>query len=173
MSEVLSDLVTNRVATPVVRNNANQEGGYVKASVALCTIAADIADTVNVVAVPVPVTARVQAVKVSAADATTALAANIGIFTDDGDGTFTVKDADLFASAFDFAGGPYWNYDVTNESAEFTATEQTQPLWEVLGYATEAAARAVTGGFFFVTLDISTTGNGGPTTIAVKVEYID
>ena len=172
MTDVLSDLVTNEVATPVVRNDAIQSGGYLRCSAALCTVSATIPDTDNVIAVPVPVNARVQAVKVSAADATTALAANIGIFTSDGDGTFTVKDADLFASAFDFASGPYWNQDVTNESAEFTATEQTQPLWEVLGYATEAAARAVTGAFFYIGLDISTTGNGGPTTIGVKAEYV-
>tara|TARA_R110000822_G_scaffold116063_1_gene247933 strand:+ start:1047 stop:1568 length:522 start_codon:yes stop_codon:yes gene_type:complete len=173
MADVLSDLVTNEVAVPVVRDDANQIGGYLKSSSALCTVSATIADTENVIAVPVPITARVHSVKLSAADATTALAANVGIFTSDGDGTFTVKDADFFGSAVDFSGGPFINLEVVNESAINTATLQCQPLWEALGYASEQAARLVTGGYFYVALDITTTGNGGPTTIAVKVDYVD
>ena len=142
MADVLSDLVTNEVAVPVVRDDANQIGGYLKSSSALCTVSATIA-------------------------------ANVGIFTSDGDGTFTVKDADFFGSAVDFSGGPFINLEVVNESAINTATLQCQPLWEALGYASEQAARLVTGGYFYVALDITTTGNGGPTTIAVKVDYVD
>jgi hypothetical protein len=173
MTDVLSDLATNAVATPVVRDSADQHGGYLRTSAALLTVSASQADTDNVIGVPVPVNARVQSVKISAADASTAGAVNVGVFTNDGDGTFTVKDADLFASAFDLASGPYYNQEVINESAEYTATEQTQPLWEVLGYASEAAARAVaTDGYFWISLDISTTFNGGPTTIGLKAEYV-
>ena len=129
MATVLSDLITSKDAVPVVRESSDQVGGYLRETAALATVSATIPSADIVHLIEVPVEARVSSLKLSAADATTALAADIGIYTDDGDGTYTVKDADFFASALDFSGGPFINLETVNESAVNTATKQTQPLY--------------------------------------------
>ena len=173
MATVKSDLITNKDASPVIRDSSYQAGGHLKAVAALLTVSATIPDGDFVHAFRIPINARVHALLVSAADATTALTADFGIFLDDGDGTYTAKDPNFFASLVDFSGGPFKNLDILDESATNTPTKQTQPLWEALGYADEDAARAVTGGYFIVSMEVTTTGDGGPTTIVLKAEYTE
>ncbi len=113
----------------------------------------------------VPSNARVSQVLISAADAGTAGAYNIGIYETDENGGAAV-DVDLFASAFDLSTGPFTHEDITFESGEYTYAETEQFLWEVLGL-TEDPLRE-----YIVTGTISTTFDGGPTLVNVKVRYV-
>jgi hypothetical protein len=167
MATVLSDLITNRDATPPVRNSDN-EGGYLIGAVAYATISATITSADIVHMIPVPSHAKVFDVQLSAADATTALAADVGLYLKNADGTYTAVDVDFFATAYDFTNGPIWNFSVVNESATNTPAKQTQPLWQ-----SAAGLSADPQRDYFVSLTITTTGNGGPTTVGMKVTYVE
>lgn len=159
------DRITDQAAG--TRVNTGVGDGYIKTVRGLITPAAD--DSANSVfrAVRVPSNAKITSVKVSAADATTAGAINVGVYryTDAGDGA--VVDADLFASAFDLAGGPYARQEVVFESGEYTYAESVQPLWQAAGLTEDPH------GYLVIAATVSTTFNGGPTAILFEVDYVE
>jgi len=103
-------------------------------------------------------------VLLSCAVASTAGAINIGIWQTDGNGD-TVVDADLFASAKALITTANTNTDVTFESGVYTYAFADGPLWEALAL-TEDPQRD-----YDVVAEVSTTFNGGPTAIHLKVIY--
>ena len=123
----------------------------------------------------VPSNAIVTQVMITAADATTGGAIDIGVWYKADQPPLrtapttviagTAVDDDLFASAFDLAGGPYTNADVTYESGEYTLAESEKPLWEVLGLSEDPNTD------FDIASDITTVFNGGPTAIKLVVRY--
>lgn len=113
----------------------------------------------------IPSNARVSAVLLSTADASTAGAIHIGVYqTADNGGA--VVDADLFASAFALTDGPYSNVDLTHESGEYTYAESMKPLWEVLGLTSDPNRE------YDVAATITTTYNGAGVGQALKVQYV-
>jgi hypothetical protein len=78
-----------------------------------------------------------------------------------------VVDADFFASAFDFAGGPFSNFAVTHESGVYTVANSEKALWEALGLTVDPNID------YIISLTITTTGNGGPTSIALGARWTD
>jgi len=164
MAEVLSTQIANIEAVPQVRNDPWEAQGVLKEAVGVASPAAAQADTDLIRFCQVPSNARVSQVLICAADATTAGAINLGLYKPNSEGG-AVVDADLFASALDLTGGPFNNSDQTFESGEYTYAESEKPLWEVLGLTEDPHI------MYDVVADISTTFNGGPTSIAVKVRY--
>ncbi len=160
-----STSVTNATASPRTINNPALNGSRLQEVVGVIASAAD--DTVASIGrfCRVPSNGRVSQVLVSAADATTAGAINIGLYRTEDDGG-AVVDADLFASALDLAGGPYANLDVTFESGEYTYAESEKALWEVLGLTSDP------GYTYDIAYTISTTFNGGPTSIRLAARYV-
>ncbi len=75
-------------------------------------------------------------------------------------------DADLFASALALTTPDKLNLDVTFESGEFTVTESFKPLWEVLGLTADPCRE------YDIAATITTTFNGGPTAMGLKVRYV-
>lgn len=165
MANVNSTWIGNAVATPIVLTSPAASVGVLKeASSAATTLAAQAAnDTVRLVRVPS--NARISQVLLSCADATTGGAINIGIWQTVENGG-AVVDADLFASAVDLTGGPMEHLDVTFESDEYTYAESAKPLWEVLGLSADPNRE------YDVVAEVSTTFNGGPTALALKVRYV-
>lgn len=165
MANVNSTWITNAVAVPPVATNANVSVGTLKEASSAATTSATQAQNDTVRFVRVPSNARISQVLISAADASTAGAIDVGVYqTADYGGA--VVDADLFASAFDLAGGPYENTDITFESDEYTYAESAKPLWEVLGLSADPCRD------YDIAATVTTTFNGGPATIAVKVRYV-
>lgn len=165
MATVKSTWITNATAVPPVATDAAESVGTLKEASSVATTLAAQAQNDIIRFVRVPSNARISEVLISAADATTAGAINIGIYqTDDYGGA--VVDADLFASALDLAGGPYENLDVTFESDEYTYAESGLPLWEVLGLTADPNRE------YDVAATVTTLFNGGPTAIALKVRYV-
>lgn len=160
-----SQAITNATSTPVVLSDPALNAGYLRERSAVVASAADDSSTSIFRFVRVPSNARISQVLLSAADATTAGAINIGVYQTSENGG-AVVDADLFASAVDLASGPYNNSEVTFESGEYTYTESEKPLWEVLGLTVDPQRD------YDIAATISTTFNGGPTSIRLAVRYI-
>lgn len=162
-----SSSIANAVAVPVVKN-APHRCGVLKEVIGVVTPAAD--DSANSIHrfVRVPSNARISQVLLSAADATTAGAVNIGVYQTAENGG-AVVDADLFASAVDLANSAAaaaGNGDFTHESGEYTFAESDLPLWEVLGLSADPKRD------YDIATTISTTFNGGPTVMVMKVRYV-
>ena len=176
MARVLSEYVTDREAKDLI--DTELAPGRLFEIVGVVAPAANQPDTDTLHFVRVPANAVISQLMISAADATTAGALNIGVYyTQDqrplssAPGTAiagTAVDADLFASAFDLAGGPYNNQEVTFESGEYTYAESERPLSEVLAFSAVQLAEVLE---LDVVGDISTTFNGGPTSIRLAVRY--
>jgi hypothetical protein len=165
MANVNSTWITNAVATPRVLTSAAASVGQMFEASSAATVAATIAANDTVRLVRVPSNARISQVLLSTGDATTAGAVNIGVWqTNDNGGA--VVDADLFASALALTGGPFNNSDQTFESGEYTYAESAKPLWEVLGLTSDPNLE------YDIVAQVSTTGDGMDTTIALKVRYV-
>jgi hypothetical protein len=165
MANVNSTWITNAVATPAVLTDASKSVGTLREASSAATTANNQAQNDTVRLVRVPSNARISQVLFSAADASTAGAINVGIWQTAENGG-AVVDADLFASALDLTGGPFENSDITFESDEYTYAESAKPLWEVLGLSADSNRD------YDVVAEVSTTFNGGPTTLALKVRYV-
>lgn len=157
--------ITNATSTPVVLSDPALNAGILRERSAVITSAADDSATSIFRFVRVSSNARISQLMLSAADATTAGAINVGVYQTAENGG-AVVDADLFASAVDLASGPYNNADITFESGEYTYAESEKPLWEVLGLTVDPQRD------YDIAATISTTFNGGPTSIRLAVRYI-
>jgi hypothetical protein len=162
MARVLSEYVTNREANSLI--DTELAAGRLQEIVGVAATAADQAANDTVHFVRVPSNAIISQVLISAADATTAGAINIGVHQTAENGG-AVVDADFFASAFDLAGGPYNNSDQTFESGVYTYANSEKPLWEALGLSQDPNRE------YDITATVSTLFNGGPTSIRLAVRY--
>lgn len=159
-----SPAVANEIATPRVLNNPAASATRLEENANVIASAAD--DTAASIGRfhRIPSNCRVSQVLLSAADATTAGAIDIGIYQTTENGG-AVVDADFFASAVDLAGGPYNNLDVTFESGQYTYLESEMPLWQALGLTADSNRE------YDVAYTITTTFNGGPTAIRLATRY--
>lgn len=165
MANVNSTWITNAVATPKVLTNSNQSCGRVFSAKSVATVSATQASGDTIRLVRVPSNARIDAVLLTTGDATTAGAINIGVWqTADNGGA--VVDADLFASALALTGGPFTRSDQTWESGEYTYAESCLPLWQVLGLTADPVRE------YDIVAEVSSTGNGMATTMALEVQYV-
>ena len=164
MATVNSTWITNAVATPVVATNSNKSAGRVRSAKSAATVSATQTSGDIIKMVRVPSNARIDAVLLTTADATTAGAVDIGVYqTADNGGA--VVDADLFASALALTGGPFTNSDQTFESGEYTYAESCLPLWEVLGLSADPNRD------YDIAATVTTTGNGMGTVFVLEVQY--
>jgi hypothetical protein len=166
MANVNSTWIANMVATPKVLTDSNKSVGRLKEASSVATTSATQTANDTVRLVRVPSNARISQVLLGAADATTAGAINIGVYQTEANGG-AVVDADLFASALDLTGGPMNNLDCTFESGEYTFAESALPLWQVLGLTTDPKRD------YDIVAQVSTTFSGGPTSLALKVRYVE
>jgi hypothetical protein len=157
--------ISNATANPSVANTPPRSPGRLVRVQEVIASAADDSATSVFRFFRVKSSDIVASVQISAADATTAGAINVGLYQTSENGS-AVVDADLFASAFDLALGPYSNADITFESGEYTHAEAQKQLWEVLGLSSDPCID------YDVCAVISTTFNGGPTSILLAAELI-
>ncbi len=170
MATFLSDLITNRDASPAVRDNSTISGGFMRETYAIVSPIATEPITSDFVVAAVPSNSRVSGLAVRHAEAGTTGQMNVGLmrFTD-GAYTFTGGDADLFASAYDLDDAGVATNDwveIPVESGELTIAEAGQPLWEALGLSEDPIED------FYVAFDISEVFLGGPTAIACRIRFV-
>lgn len=162
------DLLSTQITAKEAGENINPElsSNALLETVAVITPAADdtIASTYRVMRVPS--NARVSSLEITAADATTGGAINVGIAYNndhiDPDIAGDIVDEDFFASALDLTGGPLANLDITFESGVYTLANTEKALWEALGLAEDPRVE------FDVLVVVTTTFNGGPTVIGFR-----
>lgn len=161
----VSQAITDSTSTPRVMLNPVLNAARLLEKVGVIASAADDSATSVYRFLRLPSNARVSQIMLSAADATTAGAIDIGLYqTADNGGA--VVDADLFASAVDLASGPYLNADQTFESGQYTFAESQQPLWQVLGLTADPGIE------YDLAATVTTTFNGGPTSIRLAARYV-
>lgn len=156
--------IANMVASPRVPVDGRVQGGTIKIACGTVTPAADDASGSTYRFCRLPSNAVIHQVLLSCAVATTAGAVNIGIWQTQGNGD-TVVDADLFASAKALITTANTNTDVTFESGVYTYAFADGPLWEALALTADSQRD------YDVVAQVSTTFNGGPTAIHLKVVY--
>lgn len=169
MAEVLSDIVTDRDATPPVRQDVTNFGGVLRETLAIVASSATEAITTNFVMMPIPSNARMSELSIRHAEAGTTGQGNIGVMRlVDGAYTFTGGDADFFASAYDFddagVATDAW-VDVTFESGVYTEALANLALWEAIGLTEDPNEE------LFVAIDVSEVFLGGPTSISMRARY--
>ena len=161
-----SNTIANTVATPRVANSPGVGGaGMVRAVSGYVANAADDSATSIQRFVRVPSNARILQVLLSTGDASTAGAADVGVYQTSENGG-AVVDADLFASAFALTNGPYDNYGLTYESGEYTLAESITPLWQALGLSADPVRE------YDIASTITTTYSGAAVGQLLTVLYV-
>jgi len=157
--------ITNATASPVTFNNPARGNAVMKEVVGVISSAADDSSGAIGRFFKLPSNARVSNLLITAADASTAGAIDVGLYDDD-DGS--VVDADFFASAFDLSGGPFAEDEIKHESGvSYTTANSEKMIWELLGLSSDPGVNYV------VAYTITTTFNGGPTAILLKCRYVE
>ncbi len=131
-----SGSITNRDATPRVKNNSSVEAGMLKGCVGTleATAADDIGSTYRMF--QVPSNAVMHHLTLWADDQGTGGDADVGIYQTTENGG-AVVDADFFASAVDINAAALAAVDVTHESTVFGLEDAEKPLWQALGLSAD------------------------------------
>lgn len=166
MTNRLSTWLTQRDATPSAAADPAESVGVVKEAVGFVASAADDASASIFRFLEVPSNARILDVLYTGADATTAGAIDVGIYKTTANGG-AVVDADFFASAFALTAGPDTDTNLRDEGGFYTTAERAKPLWEALGLTSDP------GVMYDVCATVTTTFNGGPTAMLLRVRYVE
>lgn len=159
-----STTITNQTAEPSVINGPPRGPRTLRSIRERIASAAD--DTANSVYrfFRIPSDCTPVGLYISAADATTAGIISIGLYETAENGG-AVVDADLF-STIDLSGGPFLQSPVIFESGEYTQAESMQALWVTLGLTADPNKE------YDVCALVTTTFNGGPTSILLEMDYV-
>ena len=167
MAEVTlkSTAVTNMDATPVVKVNSQISGGVVREAVGFVTTNDD--DSIGSVyrLVRVPSRARISEIRgYSDIGSASAGIANVGVHLANGG---AVKDADHFASAWDFSATDTQGVVLENEAQVGNlVNEMEEQLWEALG---ETADPNVD---YDITLTLTQAVATAAAVVGIKVRYV-
>ena len=162
-----STAITNREASPSVKNNPGRGGSAEQKHVKgyLASVTASLTTTSIIRMVEVPAHAVITGVWFQSA-AQGAGAFDIGVYRTNADGG-AVVDQDYFASAVDCAGAVV-RTDVMNESTTNTQAKQQQPLWEATGMTEPAKGTMLDLCLVVKTTDV-TTGTGA---VTLEAQYV-
>lgn len=164
MANVNSTLISNRTATPRVKNEPWNNAVMKSTGVGLLEVstAEDAADILRFCAVKSNATVR--EVNLYCDAISTAGAMDVGVYrtTDDGG---AVVDADFFASA-QVVTSALARSNVAHESGVYGIEDLDKPLWEALGLTEDP-------GVWYDIAGTITTDMGGAGTLGVEVVYVD
>lgn len=156
--------ITNRDASPQVKNNAYLDNGMLRQAVG--TLEAANGDDIGskYYFCQLPSNARVSQVLLYCDDIGTTTIADIGLYKSTADGG-AVVDADFFASAVSLKDGALNGVDVTHESGVFNIDDVEKPLWSALGLSSDPKIA------YDVVLTL-TAASDAAGTISLKVDYV-
>ena len=155
--------ITNRDASPMVKNNSNVEAGMVRSCVGVAAVAnGDSIGSVYPLCV-IPSNARVDQVLILN-DAITAAAGSVGLYRTTAEGGAAVS-AGLFAVGASLATASTAGVDLTHAATgAFLIANAEKPLWQALGLAADPSLTYVLA----VTLTAAATAGGS---VVAKVRY--
>lgn len=159
-----SGAITNRDASPQVKNNPHLEGARLKCAVG--TLESVSGDSIGskYIMCSVPSNARVNQVLLYSDDIGTTTIADIGLYRTTADGG-AVVDADFFASAVSLKDGALNAVDVTHEAGVYDIDDVEKPLWSGLGLSADP------GVMYDVVLTL-TAASDAAGTVSLKVMYV-
>lgn len=164
MADVLTSLMTSVVASPPVPIPNGKLGGVVQ--VATATYGGTTAADGNIVYfLPLPVDCRLFSLK----GFWTAVASGVvevGLFTPDGDGTYTAVDADLFASSLDISSANLVGTELLYEAGNILINEHGTKLWEMAG----ASARP-NYDYYVLAVTLTTAGTWSSDILTLQALY--
>lgn len=164
MANVNSTLISNRTATPSVKNEPWNNAAIKSTGVGLLEVstAEDAADILRFCAVKS--NAAIREVNLYCDAISTAGAMDVGVYRTTADGG-TVVDADFFASA-QVVTSALTRSNVAHESGVYGIDDLDKPLWEALGLAADP-------GVWYDIAGTITTDMGGAGTLGIDVVYVD
>lgn len=164
MADINATEIANLLTLPRGTTGPGYDG-KLRSTVATVEVstATDTADEIRFALVPTNAVPR--ALRVYSDAAITSGAIDIGVYRyDEIDGTFTVADVDLFASALAVGGG-LTGANQMRESGAIDIAEVGLPLWQLAG------ATADPGGLYAIVGTV-TTDMGAAGTISVEFDYV-
>lgn len=157
--------ITNRDATPQVKNNSSLDGGSLKSAVGYVEVTtADLASTYRMC--QVPSNCRIDQVLLYTDDWGSTGLIDVGIYQTVANGG-AVVDADHFASAVDVKTSATGSQglDITHESGVFNIDDAEKPLWQALGLSADPC-------IFYDVVITSTEAASQGASVALKVHYV-
>lgn len=165
--ETKSGAITNRDATPAVKNPPYLEGGMLRESVATVEIATGDTSTSIYRMVQVPSNARISRILLYSDDCGTATVIDVGVYQTTANGG-AVVDQDYFASSVDIHSGALNASDITHEAAVTSTSDINgveKMLWQGLALSADPNIMYDICATLTVTADV-----GG--TLTLKVLYV-
>ncbi|HMU86915.1 MAG TPA: hypothetical protein PKC11_04715 [Agitococcus sp.] len=156
--------ITNRDATPKVKNNAILTEGLVRENVGTVEVASGDSIGSKYIMFQVPSNARVAQLLVSSDDIGTTTIGDIGLYKTTADGG-AVVDADFFASALSLKDGALNSVDVTHESGVYDIDDAEKPLWSALGLTADPSI------FYDVVMTLTAAADAAGT-FTLKGKYV-
>lgn len=133
---IKSGAITNRDATPVVKNSSFVDGGELRQCAGtLESVSGDSIGSTYIFC-QVPSNCRIKSVLLYCDDIGSTTIADFGIYKTTADGS-AVVDADFFGSAVSLKDGALNGTDITHESGAYDLNEIEKPLWLALGLSTD------------------------------------
>ena len=135
VENLLSGGITNRDATPRVKNNSLIEG-RMRAAAGTVEVSASASISSTYRFFQIPSNCRVDQILLYSDDLGTTGLTDIGIYQTTENGG-AVVDADFFASAVDVKTAALNGSDVTHESGAYDIDDVEKPLWQALGLSAD------------------------------------
>lgn len=159
-----SNELTNYLATPRTETNAFLSGAFMREKVA--TLETAVADTTGDVLafMTIPSGARVSSIELFNDAITTTGSYDVGLYTVDAAGTYTVVSAALFGSAVALTSAHVTPLDVTYEATATNIDKIEKRLWELLALTVDPFAVYVIA--LTATDDTATAG-----TVCMRTRY--
>lgn len=164
---VKSGAITNRDATPRVKNNPILDGGMLRESVGKVEITTGDTSTSTYILCQIPSNCRVSQILLYSDDCGSNTLADFGIYQTTENGG-AVVDQDLFASSVSLKDGALNGSDITHEAAQSGTSDidgVEKFLWQELGLTSDPKRMYDVVATLVVTADV-----GG--TLMVKVRYV-
>lgn len=161
---VKSGAITNRDASPQVRNSNFTQGAALKEFVG--TLEATSGDSIASIYKfgSIPSNARMSELLLSCDDLGTTTVADFGLYRSTKDGA-AVVDADFFGSAVSLKDGALANSNILNESGVIDIAEMEQAVWQLLGLSSDP-------GVMYDVCATLTAACDGSGTITLRGKYV-
>jgi hypothetical protein len=158
-----SGVITNRDATPQVKNNSTVDGGRMRTAVG--TLESVSGDSIGSIYqfFSIPSNARVDQILLYCDDIGTTTIADIGLYRTTADGGASVSAA-FFGSAVSLKDGAVNASDVTHESGTFDISAAEKPLWQALGLSSDP-------GILYDVCATLTAASDSAGTVTLKAHY--
>lgn len=164
MADVDSTIISNRAATPRVKNDPWNDAKIKSTGIGSLEVSTSEVANDELRFIRVRSNAVIREVLLSCDAIATSGAMNIGVYRTDDDGG-AVVDADFFASA-QAVTTALTNSNVAHESGVYGIEDRNQPLWQALGLSSDPHV-------WYDIVGTITTNMGGAGTLMLEATYVD